>query len=339
IYMSPEQGMGTTIDARTDIYSLGVVMYEALTGEVPFLGRNYVETMTMQISEPPAPFSDLVPDMKIPAALEMIVFRALQKAPDERYQSMTEMKSDLEKALNTGQVRTPESTGSRPVWGFVKKKVEKTIAEEKAMAVPLSHPEPESEDEITKHIIRGVADPDIVSAAAPQIQDFHPGTAPEPSNQENSGSKGEEARQRHKNLIQKTTPTIIESFIESFQPDYQAPTEQEVKARSGGPEESDKTKPEIQDSRTPKRLRAQTRSNRTTGSQRMPRDTSTRNKRSRQSEKPSIFKGLFFKIMVIAAVAGIAYGVLASPELQQALVDFIYKTDWGEKPGSQESLD
>lgn len=101
IYMSPEQCMGsTTIDARTDIYSLGVVMYEALTGEVPFLGRNYADTMMKQISEPPPTFKQANPNIEIPAELEQIVFRAMQKKPEERYQTMMEVKRDLEKALN-----------------------------------------------------------------------------------------------------------------------------------------------------------------------------------------------------------------------------------------------
>jgi len=75
IYMSPEQCMGATnIDARTDIYSLGVVMYEALTGEVPFLGRNYADTMMKQISEEPPSFKQSNPKLEIPAQLEQIVF-------------------------------------------------------------------------------------------------------------------------------------------------------------------------------------------------------------------------------------------------------------------------
>lgn len=58
IYMSPEQCMGAPVDARSDIYSLGIVMYESLTGKVPFLGRNYADTMTKQISDDPAPFAE-----------------------------------------------------------------------------------------------------------------------------------------------------------------------------------------------------------------------------------------------------------------------------------------
>ncbi|MBX9670233.1 MAG: serine/threonine protein kinase [Candidatus Obscuribacterales bacterium] len=102
IYMSPEQCMGTTnVDSRTDIYSLGIVMYEALTGEVPFLGRNYADTMMKQISEDPQPFKQIRPNLDIPTELELIVFRAIQKKAEARYQTMGELKQDLERALNS----------------------------------------------------------------------------------------------------------------------------------------------------------------------------------------------------------------------------------------------
>ena len=111
IYMSPEQCMGSNaIDARTDIYSLGVVMYEALTGEVPFLGRNYADTMMKQISEEPPSFKQANPKLDIPPQLEQIVFRAIRKRPDDRYQSMNDLRHDLERALNQSLGQTPKQT-------------------------------------------------------------------------------------------------------------------------------------------------------------------------------------------------------------------------------------
>ncbi|MBP7860354.1 serine/threonine protein kinase [bacterium] len=103
IYMSPEQATGINTDERTDIYSLGIVMYEALTGEVPFLGKNYVETLSKQISEPPLPFDELCPEFQIPRVFERIIFKALEKAPEARYQTMTELKHDLERALSANR--------------------------------------------------------------------------------------------------------------------------------------------------------------------------------------------------------------------------------------------
>ncbi len=100
IYMSPEQCMGATVDERSDIYSLGIVMYESLTGKVPFLGRNYADTMTKQISDNPAPFSQIRPDLKIPYSLEKVVMAALEKQPESRYQSLGLMRKDIEAALS-----------------------------------------------------------------------------------------------------------------------------------------------------------------------------------------------------------------------------------------------
>lgn len=101
IYMSPEQCMGAPVDARSDIYSLGIVMYESLTGKVPFLGRNYADTMTKQISDDPAPFAQIRPDLRIPASLEKIVMAAMAKQPENRYQSLGLMRKDLEAALSS----------------------------------------------------------------------------------------------------------------------------------------------------------------------------------------------------------------------------------------------
>jgi eukaryotic-like serine/threonine-protein kinase len=99
IYMSPEQCMGAQLDARSDIYSVGVVMYEALTGQVPFLGRNYVDTMTQQISTAPRPLLDVRPDLRIPSKVDMLVLKALAKEPDARFQTMAELRDEIEKAV------------------------------------------------------------------------------------------------------------------------------------------------------------------------------------------------------------------------------------------------
>jgi serine/threonine protein kinase len=99
IYMSPEQCMGAQLDARSDIYSLGIVMYEALTGQVPFLGKTYVETMSKQISEVPKSFTEIRPELVINPLLEQVVLKSLNKDPEKRYQSMAELRIDLENAF------------------------------------------------------------------------------------------------------------------------------------------------------------------------------------------------------------------------------------------------
>ena len=111
IYMSPEQCMGATLDARSDIYSLGIVMYESLTGRVPFLGKNYADTMTKQIADDPPRFKQMRPDLQIPESFEAVINRALAKKPEDRYQSMTTMRKDLESALSLkSAVRETKST-------------------------------------------------------------------------------------------------------------------------------------------------------------------------------------------------------------------------------------
>src|SRR5947209_6147985 len=94
-YLSPEQAKGTAVDQRSDIYSLGIVLYELLTGTVPFTGDTPVEIAMKHISETPAPPSERRPD--VPHDLDLVVIRALAKDPADRYQSAEEMDADLER--------------------------------------------------------------------------------------------------------------------------------------------------------------------------------------------------------------------------------------------------
>lgn len=95
IYMSPEQCLGVSVDFRSDIYALGVVMYEALIGEPPLFGHTVVETMHMHVSNTPPSFKQVNPNINVPEILEKIVFTALNKKPAERFQSMQELKNAL----------------------------------------------------------------------------------------------------------------------------------------------------------------------------------------------------------------------------------------------------
>ncbi len=99
VYMSPEQCSGAELDTRTDVYSLGTVMYEALTGKGAFDGKTIPIILTKQLYEMPADFASAAPDKTISKKLEDIVFRALQKSPDKRHQSMEEFKLALEAVL------------------------------------------------------------------------------------------------------------------------------------------------------------------------------------------------------------------------------------------------
>ena len=94
-YLSPEQAKGGEVDQRSDLYSLGVVLYELLTGKTPFEGDTPVEIAMKHLSATPKPPSELRKD--IPPELDMIVLRALAKDPDARYQSADEMEGDLDR--------------------------------------------------------------------------------------------------------------------------------------------------------------------------------------------------------------------------------------------------
>src|SRR5881392_2783440 len=84
-YLSPEQARGTTVDQTSDLYSLGIVLYEMLTGNVPFTGDSPVEIAMKHLSATPRALTDKRPD--IPQALDMVVLRALAKDPAARYQN------------------------------------------------------------------------------------------------------------------------------------------------------------------------------------------------------------------------------------------------------------
>jgi beta-lactam-binding protein with PASTA domain/predicted Ser/Thr protein kinase len=94
-YLSPEQAQGQRVDTRTDIYSLGTVLYEMLTGRPPFGGESPVAIAYKQVNEPPVPPSQLSPD--VPQGLDAVVMRALAKNPANRYQSAREFADDLER--------------------------------------------------------------------------------------------------------------------------------------------------------------------------------------------------------------------------------------------------
>ena len=93
-YMSPEQIQGKRGDERTDIYALGTMLYEMLTGEVPYSGDNPLAVMQQVVSQPPVPVRRRNP--RVSAAVEAVVSKALRKNPDERYSDADQMRADLE---------------------------------------------------------------------------------------------------------------------------------------------------------------------------------------------------------------------------------------------------
>jgi serine/threonine-protein kinase len=100
-YLSPEQARGETVDARSDVYSLGCVLYEVLTGEPPFVGDSPVAVAYQHVREDPVPPSERNPDLS--PDLDAVVLKALAKNPDNRYQTAADMRTDLIR-VHSGEV-------------------------------------------------------------------------------------------------------------------------------------------------------------------------------------------------------------------------------------------
>jgi eukaryotic-like serine/threonine-protein kinase len=106
-YLSPEQARGAPVTASSDLYSVGIVLYEVLTGKVPFTGDSAIEIAMKHLNELPKPPSKIRPE--IPEELDHVVLRALAKAPEDRYQTAEEFAEDLHR-VEAGLPLSPETS-------------------------------------------------------------------------------------------------------------------------------------------------------------------------------------------------------------------------------------
>ena len=150
-YMSPEQARGGTLDPRSDVYSMGVILYEMLTDSVPFKGKSALETMMSHVQDQPIPPSERRPDRNIPKAMDTIVLWALTKTPSERISSAAQFRDvlsawaevsgiwpgrkELEAAPPVGQARVLEEFLTRDE---LKSIDDGMLAEEEKQAVDVS---------------------------------------------------------------------------------------------------------------------------------------------------------------------------------------------------------
>jgi serine/threonine protein kinase len=96
LFMSPEQCLNRKIDNRTDVYALGATLYTALVGRPPFEAPTLAEIIYSHLKENPTPPSQTVPEAKIPERLEHVILKCLEKQPEDRFQSMAEVRAELE---------------------------------------------------------------------------------------------------------------------------------------------------------------------------------------------------------------------------------------------------
>jgi serine/threonine-protein kinase len=162
-YMAPERIRGLEADARSDIYSVGIVLYELLTGHAPFHSDSDYELMRAQIEAPPLPPHVLVPNL--PNAVEQTILRALQKAPEERYQTAREMRDALRAAIHA-----PPPVIEPPIKKPPQEVITEPVYQLNRETVPLSFP---SAARFTEPIAQGGAAP-LTQGQAPPLQGAAP---------------------------------------------------------------------------------------------------------------------------------------------------------------------
>ncbi len=187
-YMSPEQCQGKPLDPRSDIYSIGILLYEMLTGEVPFDGESTLQVVYNQLHASPRPLMELSPH--VPAQLAKVIMRALEKEPDQRPSSAIHLSDELKQSVESGSedsslsltdplvIRPLKSSDARipsreiPAIGDQGNQspsfAEKQSPSFERSTAALSRPSPETDDAITKVASRRSTSP---GEKAPRTQE------------------------------------------------------------------------------------------------------------------------------------------------------------------------
>ncbi|HUF31161.1 MAG TPA: protein kinase [Gemmatimonadaceae bacterium] len=160
-YMSPEQGLGRQLDHRSDVFSLGIVLYEMVTGRRPFEGQTTSELIYHIIEKEPEPVRRLNPSA--PPELETIIHKCLQKDPANRYQSAADIATDLR------AIGRPAAAGPKRKWGVVAAAAALLIAAGGFYAVSRSRPTPPAEGEVA---IRSIAVLPFVNMSAERENEY-----------------------------------------------------------------------------------------------------------------------------------------------------------------------
>jgi eukaryotic-like serine/threonine-protein kinase len=155
-YMSPEQLSGDPLDSRSDIYALGLVTFNMLTGKLPFPGETMQETMIMRLTDDPHPLSAMKPDVAWPGDLQAVMDKALARDADKRYRNASEYATDLVQAIDRMPATSITTMGTQIV-GRVSHGSMPTVAAEAAVAVPKTRVA--SKDEATPPAARPAASP------------------------------------------------------------------------------------------------------------------------------------------------------------------------------------
>ncbi len=140
LFMSPEQCRGAELDYRSDVYSLGCVMYAALTGQVPLKGDSTLNTLYKHMAEAPQPFCVTAPELNLPPALEQVILKALEKDPNCRQQSMSELRNEMSDAIYTRNLASKSADGgTAKIKGTESLGKQRSVGEELSTTIDISH--------------------------------------------------------------------------------------------------------------------------------------------------------------------------------------------------------